>query len=88
MKQALKIYHYIHNDDRCLSCLRKRSNHGNSDDDFNENNIRPTNAEVTDVGNAILRGCDAIMTSDETTMGKYPVETIQMMNTICGKVEK
>ena len=53
-----------------------------------KNNIRPTNAEVTDVGNAILRGCDAIMTSDETTMGKYPVETIQMMNTICGKVEK
>ena len=36
-----------------------------------KNNIRPTNAEVTDVGNAILRGCDAIMTSDETTMGKY-----------------
>ena len=53
-----------------------------------KNNIRPTNAEVTDVGNAILRGCDAIMTSDETTMGKYPVETIQMMSTICNKVEK
>ena len=53
-----------------------------------KNNIRPTNAEVTDVGNAILRGCDAIMTSDETTMGKYPVETIQMMSTICDKVEK
>ena len=51
-------------------------------------NIRPTNAEVTDVANAVLRGCDAIMTSDETTMGDYPVETIQAMASICNKVEK
>lgn len=50
-------------------------------------NIRPTNAEVTDVANAVLRGCDAIMTSDETTMGNYPVETIQAMASICNKVE-
>lgn len=50
-------------------------------------NIRPTNAEVTDVANAILAGCDAIMTSDETTMGDYPVETIQMMANICNNVE-
>lgn len=51
-------------------------------------NIRPTNAEVTDVANAVLRGCDAIMTSEETTMGDYPVETIQAMASICNKVEK
>lgn len=50
-------------------------------------NIRPTNAEVTDVANAVLAGCDAIMTSDETTMGNYPVETIQKMTEICEKVE-
>lgn len=50
-------------------------------------NIRPTNAEVTDVANAVLTGCDAIMTSDETTMGNYPVETIQNMAEICRKVE-
>ena len=50
-------------------------------------NIRPTNAEVTDVANAILAGCDAIMTSDETTIGDYPVETIQMMAKICENVE-
>lgn len=49
--------------------------------------IRPTNAEVTDVANAVLQGCDAIMTSDETTIGEYPVETIQKMNEICEKVE-
>ena len=53
-----------------------------------KHNIRPTNAEVTDVSNAILAGCDAIMTSDETTMGEYPVETIQMMASICHNVEK
>ncbi len=51
-------------------------------------NIRPTNAEVTDVANAVLAGCDAIMTSDETTIGAYPIETIQMMTSICEKVEK
>lgn len=50
--------------------------------------IRPTNAEVTDVSNAVLAGCDAIMTSDETTIGDYPVETIQMMSSICHNVEK
>ena len=52
------------------------------------NNIRPTNAEVTDVANAVLAGCDAIMTSEETTMGNYPVETIQNMTMICEKAEK
>ena len=50
-------------------------------------NIRPTNAEVTDVANAVLSGCDAIMTSDETTIGDYPVETVQNMAEICRKVE-
>ncbi len=52
-----------------------------------KHNIRPTNAEVTDVANAVLAGCDAIMTSDETTMGEYPVQTIQNMAEICKKVE-
>lgn len=53
-----------------------------------KNSIRPTNAEVTDVSNAVLRGCDAIMTSDETTIGNYPVETVSMMSTICENTEK
>jgi len=51
-------------------------------------NIRPTNAEVTDVANAVLAGCDAIMTSDETTIGQYPVETIRTMSSICQNVER
>jgi len=52
-----------------------------------KHSIRPTNAEVTDVANAILAGCDAVMTSDETTIGEYPVETIRMMASICKNVE-
>lgn len=53
-----------------------------------KHNIRPTNAEVTDVANAVLAGCDAVMTSDETTIGEYPVETIENMKTICENAEK
>lgn len=51
-------------------------------------NIRPTNAEVTDVSYAVMAGCDAIMTSDETTIGNYPVETIKTMTSICESVER
>jgi pyruvate kinase len=51
-------------------------------------NPRPTRAEVSDVANAIRMGTDAIMTSDETTVGKYPIETIKMMSKIAVEVEK
>lgn len=49
---------------------------------------RPTRAEATDVANAIIDGTDALMLSAETASGKYPVETLNMMDKIIGYTEE
>ncbi|KAF9597057.1 hypothetical protein IFM89_015248 [Coptis chinensis] len=51
-------------------------------------NLRPTRAEATDVANAVLDGCDAILLGAETLRGQYPVETISIVGKICAEAEK
>lgn len=53
-----------------------------------ENNSVPSRAEVSDIYNAIVSNCDAVLLSGETTIGNYPVETVKAMTKIIESAEE
>ena len=52
------------------------------------NSPTPTRAEVTDVSNAVYEEADAIMLSGETTVGKYPVRCVELMDRVARRIER
>ncbi|HUO75436.1 MAG TPA: pyruvate kinase [Candidatus Paceibacterota bacterium] len=52
------------------------------------NNAEPTRAEVTDIAYAIILGADAVMLSEESALGKFPVEAVAVMEKVAVEAEK
>ena len=51
-------------------------------------NPLPTRAEITDVANAVFEQADAIMLSSETSIGRYPVECVEVLNRVALRIER
>lgn len=52
------------------------------------NEIRPTRAEVSDIYTAVRDGTDAVMLSDETAIGKYPIQSVQVLSSVLLEAER
>jgi pyruvate kinase len=52
------------------------------------NNPLPTRAEITDVANAVFEQADALMLSGETTIGRYPVDCVEVLRRVAIRIER
>src|SRR5207249_6545566 len=51
-------------------------------------NPLPTRAEITDVANAVFEQADALMLSGETTIGRYPIECVEVLRRVAMRIER